>query len=341
MIISLGKAAGHPAQRLERIPQRLGQGNHFRPALFDLLCTHCESHEFKRTAEIVLGVLKIHCVHEHARARAPQQCQSRLLHQADVDLVLPQRFQQIDAHGREMDFLGVGTGLLQQIERERVISITKRGDADRPSLQILDRWYLARGLGSGDNGEQGEAAGDRKAADVRADIGIGLERDVQRGGCIFDRASDQRLHGGIAAAGVDQLHLEPMSLEIAGRARDFVRHPAQKLAAVGEPDLLALRFGAGGSGRRDDACNQSRPLEQRASRHVGVGHAGGGFIAAAHGSLQISLRGALQTLEIRWRDTRGVLLLVAAIVGRTLIPGSCSSDDAVRTIRLRKEMSNA
>jgi hypothetical protein len=107
--------AGHPAQRLERIPQRLGQGNHFRPALFDLLCTHCESHEFKRTAEIVLGVLKIHCVHEHARARAPQQCQSRLLHQADVDLVLPQRFQQIDAHGREMDFLGVGTGLLQQI----------------------------------------------------------------------------------------------------------------------------------------------------------------------------------------------------------------------------------
>ena len=166
-------------------------------------------------------------------------------------------------------------------------------------------------------------------------------RDVQRGGGIIDRAADQRLHGGVAAAGVDQLHIEPMILEVAGRARDFVRHSAQKLAAIGELDLLALRFGAGGSGRRDDACDQRRPLEQRASRHVGIGHAGGGFIAAAHGSLQISLRGALQTLEIRWRDTPGVLLLVAAIVGRTLMPGSCSSGDAVWTICPAKQMSNA
>ena len=114
-------------------------------------------------------------------------------------------------------------------------------------------------------------------------------RNVQRGGGIIDRAADQRLHRGIAAAGVDELHIEPMILEVAGRARDFVRHAAQKLAAIGELDLLALRFGAGGSRRRDDACDQRRALEQRAPRHVGIGYAGGGFVAAAHGSLQISL----------------------------------------------------
>ena len=149
MVISLGKAATNCspvicAQRLERIRQRLGQRNHFRPALFDLLGAHRHAHEFERTAEIVLGVFEIHCVHEHARARAPQQCQSRLLHQADVDLALAQRLQQIDAHGRELDLSGVGAGLLQQIERQRMIGIAERGDADRPSLQILDRLNLAR-----------------------------------------------------------------------------------------------------------------------------------------------------------------------------------------------------
>jgi hypothetical protein len=60
--------ACHLAQRLERIRQRLGQRNHFRPALFDLLGAYRDAHEFERTAEIVPGVFKVHSVHEHARA---------------------------------------------------------------------------------------------------------------------------------------------------------------------------------------------------------------------------------------------------------------------------------
>jgi hypothetical protein len=49
-------------------------------------------------------------------------------------------------------------------------------------------------------------------------------------------------------------------LEITGRARDLAGHAAQKLAAIDELNLLALRLGAGGTCGRDDACNQGRPL---------------------------------------------------------------------------------
>src|SRR3954463_7629919 len=165
-----------------------------------------------------------------------------------------------------------------------MIGSAERGNGDRPSLQILDRSNLVGGLGSGDNGKQRKAPGDREAADVRADIGIGLESNVQRGGGVIHRPADQRLHRGVTAAGVDDLHIKPMILEVPSRARDFVRHSAKKLAAVGELDLLALRFGARRPRRRNYACNERRTLEQRAPRHVGIRYAGGGFIAAAHGS---------------------------------------------------------
>src|SRR5882724_8291934 len=52
--------ACHLAQPFERICQRLGQSNHFRPALFDLLGAHRNAHEFEGTAEIVLGVFEVH-----------------------------------------------------------------------------------------------------------------------------------------------------------------------------------------------------------------------------------------------------------------------------------------
>src|SRR4051794_21090704 len=83
---------------------------------------------------------------------------------------------------------------------------------------------------------------------------------------------------------MDDLHIKTVILEMAGRARDFVRHSAQKLAAVGELDLLALRFGARNTRGRDDACNERRTLEHRAPRNVGIRYASGRFIAAAHGN---------------------------------------------------------
>src|SRR5262249_39760082 len=105
-------------------------------------------------------------------------------------------------------------------------------------------------------------------------------------GSIVDRTPDQRLHGGDAAAAMHELHVKPMLLEVAGRARDFVRHPAQKLAAIGELDLFALRSRTSASRRRDDACDQRGSLEHRAPRYASIGEGGGVFIAAAHGSLQ-------------------------------------------------------
>jgi len=148
-----------------------------------------------------------HRIHEHARAGAFEQGQRRFLDKPDIDLVLPQGFQQIDAQGRELDCLGVDAGLLEQIERERVIGIAERRDADRPSLQILDPLNLARGLGRGHDREQREAAGDGEATDIGAGIGVGLDGDIEGSGGVVDGASDQRLHGGVAAAGIDQLHV--------------------------------------------------------------------------------------------------------------------------------------
>src|SRR5262249_35012529 len=142
------------------------------------------------------------------------QRQRRLLHDADVDLALAQRFQQVDTDGRELDLRVVGAGLLEQIKRERLFGIPDRGDAYRSSLQILDRLNLARSIGRGDNGKQGQAPRHGKAANVRSDIGVGLKGNVERGGGVIDRAADQRLHGGVAAAGIDELHVEPVGLEV-------------------------------------------------------------------------------------------------------------------------------
>src|SRR5262245_41314219 len=133
-----------------------------------------------------------------------------------------------------------------------MIGIAERGYSDRSPFQVPDRLYLARGPRSRDNGEQGKAPGDGETADVRAGISVSLDSNVERGGSVVDRTADQRLHRGVAAAGIDELHVQSMVLEVAGRACNFVRHPAQKLAAIGELDLFALRFGAGGLRRRDD-----------------------------------------------------------------------------------------
>ena len=279
-----------------------------------------------------------HRIHEHARAGAFEQGQRRFLDKPDIDLVLPQGFQQIDAQGRELDCLGVDAGLLEQIERERVIGIAERRDADRPSLQILDPLNLARGLGRGHDREQREAAGDGEATDIGAGIGVGLDGDIESSGGVVDGACDQRLHGGVAAAGIDQLHVEPVRLEVAGRARDLVGHAAQKLAAIGKLDLLALRLGAGGACGRDDACNQGRPLEQRTPRYVTIGDASGGFIAAAHGSLQAEFQnigksvGGILTVQQRSPAERPC---------PDPVPRRRSSSDAAPTIRLRKMVSNA
>ena len=107
-----------------------------------------------------------------------------------------------------------------------MIGVAERRYADRLALEILDRLNLARGFRRGNDGEQRQLSGDRKATDIGADIDIGLHGDVQSGGCIVDRAADQRLHRRIAAAGIDELHVEAAVLEVPVGAGDFIRHPA-------------------------------------------------------------------------------------------------------------------
>jgi len=149
---------------------------------------------------------------------------------------------------------------------------------------------LATGPGSGDNGEQRKTPRDRKAANICADIGVSLQRDVERGSGVIDRAADERLHRSIAAAGVNKLHVEPVLGKVPGGARNLVRHAAQQLATIGKLDLLPLRLGGGGPCRRNDARDQRRALEHRAPRHVSLWHAGRSFVAAAHANLRTSQR---------------------------------------------------
>src|SRR6266478_54460 len=215
-----------------------------------------------------------------------------------------------------------------------MIGIAERGDANCSSLQILDRLNLAGGPGSGDNGEQREAPRDREAADVRADIGIGLDGNIQRGGSVVDGAADQRLHRGVAAAGIDELHIKPMILEVTCRSRDLVRNAAQKLTAIGQLDLLALSLGLGGSRRRNDACDQRSPLEQRTPGHLGIGYSSGGFIAAAHGSLQTVPPGAICLVSpIRSRGSASHLDAASAYVA-SLCSSQRSSPGPSRPDRL-------
>src|SRR5262249_2334818 len=108
-----------------------------------------------------------------------------------------------------------------------------------------------------------------------------------RGG-VVDGAADQRLHRGIAAAGVNELDVKSVILEITISAGYFVWHSAQELAAIGEPNLPRLRR-CMARRRWNYACSEACASEQRAPGEIGAGHARGRFIATAHSDLIDSL----------------------------------------------------
>ena len=269
--------AVHRAQRLERIGEGADELLHLVLALLHFLAAHRDAHELVGAAEEAAGVGEVHAVDQHARAGTLQQGEGRLLHQAGVDLSLAQRFQKVDAHGGELDLAGVGLHLRQQIERQRVVGIAEPGHRDGAALQVADSFDLSGGLRRRHEREQGQPSGHGEAPDRRA-FGEGGDGDVERRRGVIDGVADQRLHRRAAAAGVDQLDIEAVLLEVAGRARDLVRHAAQELAAIGELDAPALRLRGARQGARDDG----RALQQSAARQIGWWHAGSGFVAAAH-----------------------------------------------------------
>jgi hypothetical protein len=70
-----------------------------------------------------------------------------------------------------------------------------------------------------------------------------------------------------------------MLLEVAGRARDLIRHAAQQLTAIGELDAASLRLRRDRQGASHHRC----ALQKGTAGQIGWRHAGGGFVAAAHG----------------------------------------------------------
>jgi hypothetical protein len=146
-----------------------------------------------------------------------------------------------------------------------VVGIAERGDGDGLAFDVLERADLARRLWRGDDGEQRQPPGDGEAANVGVHIGIRLDRHVEGGRGIVDRAADQCLHGRLAPPRIDDLHVEAVALEQAGRPRDLVRHTAQKLTAIGELYPLPLGFGGGGAQSGNHASNYHRPLQHGAA----------------------------------------------------------------------------
>ena len=139
---------------------------------------------------------------------------------------MAQGFQEIDAEGCEPDLRGVSASLLEKVERQCMIGIAKRRDADGLAFQGLDARDRARCSWSSDDCEQRKPAGDRKAADIRTRISVGCDGDVKRSCCIVDSAADQGLHCSTSTASINQFGIEPVVLEVAAGARDFVRHSA-------------------------------------------------------------------------------------------------------------------
>ncbi|MDB5408355.1 MAG: hypothetical protein JWL84_3267 [Rhodospirillales bacterium] len=121
-----------------------------------------------------------------------------------------------------------------------MVSIAERRDSDGAVGEVLDLADLIRLARRRRDGEQRQPAGRREAADLGA-MGIGLQRDAERGRAVLDGAADQRLHRRVAAARIDQLGVEPMLGEMPVGAGDLVGDDAEELAAEGDLDLPALR----------------------------------------------------------------------------------------------------
>jgi hypothetical protein len=106
-----------------------------------------------------------------------------------------------------------------------VVGVAERRYADRAAGEILDAPDLAGASGRRHGGEQRQAPGRREASDIGA-ASVSLQGDVEGGRRVIDGAADQRLHGGVAAARVDELDIEPLLGEMAVGARHLVGHDA-------------------------------------------------------------------------------------------------------------------
>ena len=123
-----------------------------------------------------------------------------------------------------------------------MVGVAQSRDPHRPVLQILQATYLFRRFRSGGEGKERQSSGRSKTDDLGA-AGIGLKRDIERGAGVIHRVPDQRLHGDVAAAGIDQPDVKAFLGKMAARTGDLVGHDAKQLAAESEQHLTALSIG--------------------------------------------------------------------------------------------------
>ena len=169
-----------------------------------------------------------------------------------------------------------------------MVGIAQRRNTDGLAREIVDGVDVACRLRGRHQREQRQPAGGGEGADIGA-VGVGLDRDIERGSGIIDGTADQRLHRGIAAAGIDEFDIEAVIFEMAPGAGDLIGNDAQQLAAESKPDLLALGLRAGRKRCRQQARDESRALEHRAPGHLDIGDASGSFVATAHRALRGSV----------------------------------------------------
>jgi hypothetical protein len=123
-----------------------------------------------------------------------------------------------------------------------MVGVAEGGHADGAAGKVLDALDLACARRGGHGGEERQASGGGKTADVGA-LAVGLQGHVEGGGRVIDGTADQRLHGSVAAARIDELDVEALGREMTIGARHLVGHDAEELATEGELDALALGLG--------------------------------------------------------------------------------------------------
>jgi len=87
-----------------------------------------------------------------------------------------------------------------------------------------------------------------------------LKRDIKRGAGVVHRVPDQRLHGDVTPAGVDQPDVKPFLGKMAARPGDLVRNDTEELTAEGEQHLTALAVSVPVGNEYDTSGQACEPL---------------------------------------------------------------------------------
>src|SRR5262249_33374409 len=127
-----------------------------------------------------------------------------------------------------------------------MVGITQSRDPHSTVLEILEAAYLFRRFRCGCESKERQSSGRSKTRDLGA-AGISLKRDIERGSGVIHRVPNQRLHGDVAAAGIDEPDVKALLGKMAPRAGDLVGNDAKELAAESEQHLpaLAVRMSVG------------------------------------------------------------------------------------------------